>query len=218
MRYRLTRAADLAKASYRGKAEPVISHQWKASYSEWQHPDRHDDVEAQLLTDNTLLIVGSTSIGDYANFNLRRWRLLKPRLKIARISGAPNWHQGFLAYAKFVQDWLVDQNVRPSFVIGHSLGAAAAQILSAAYKVPAIGFAAPRVVKSQTPGALAPTCFSVNRTDDGVTRQPLFFKHIGHVRGLRPNAPNEGIDHNMDHYVQIVDEGLASGRLPQSWG
>jgi hypothetical protein len=211
MRYRLTRAAELAEAAYTGKTHPIIAPQWKASLSE-------GDVEAHLLTDNTLLIPGSNSIMDYIRFNLRVQRLGKRRLRMASSSGASiSWHQGFLAHAKVVQDWLMDNGYSPSFIIGHSLGAASAQILSAGWNVPAVVFAAPRPCRTASALTAAKRCLCINRTDDQVCNLPGGFLHLGDVRLCRPRGPSPGIDHSMAHYRQVIAEGLAARTLPEVW-
>lgn len=211
MRYRLTRAAQLAAAAYTGKSHPIIAPQWKASLNE-------GDVEAHLLTDNTLLIPGSNSIMDYIRFNLRVQRLGKRRLRMAASSGAPiSWHQGFLAHAKVVQDWLMDNGYRPSFIIGHSLGAASAQILSSGWNVPAVVFAAPRPCRSANARTAARRCLCINRIDDQVCNLPGGFHHLGEVRVCRPHGRSPGMDHSMAHYIRAVHEGLAARTLPAVW-
>lgn len=210
MRYTLSRAAELAEASYTGKSHPVIGFQWADSLNE-------GDVEAHLLTDDTLLIVGSNSWRDYIKFNLRIQRLGKPRLNLARVTAPVSWHQGFLAYTKAVQDWVMAKGVRPSFIIGHSLGAASTQILSAGWDIPGVAFAAPRTCRTAAAQAMAPKCLCINRTDDAICNLPSSFKHLGHVRACVPRAPNRGLDHKMAHYRQVVGEGIAVRKLPRSW-
>ncbi|MEM6311340.1 MAG: hypothetical protein AAF754_14960 [Pseudomonadota bacterium] len=213
MRYTLKRAAELAEASYSGKSAAVIKSQFKAALDE-------DDVQAVLLTDDTLLIPGSNSINDYLRYNLRvRGLFRRNRLKmVSRVKGAPvTWHQGFLAHAKIVQDWLLRKNYTPTFIIGHSLGAASAQILSAGYGIPAIGFAAPRPSRTASARAAADKCLLVNRTDDNVCTLPGGFHHLGDVRAIKPRAPNFGMDHNMGHYRRAVEEGITARKLPQRW-
>lgn len=211
MRYRLTRAADLALAAYTGRTHPIIAPQWKASLAV-------EDVEAHLLTDDTLLIPGSNSVMDYIRFNLRIQRLGKRRLRMASGTGPPiSWHQGFLAHAKIVQDWLMESGHAPSFLIGHSLGAASAQILSAGWNVPAVVFAAPRPCRTASARTAARRCLCINRTDDRVCTLPGGFHHLGRVAVCRPRAPSPGLDHSMTHYIQTVKEGLAAGTLPAVW-
>lgn len=210
MRYTLARAAELAEASYQGKSHPEIGKQWKDSL-------KFNDVEAHLLTDNTVLIVGSNSWKDYIKYNLRVQRFGKARLSLSNVKVRAAWHQGFLAYTKAVQDWLMDKNTMPSFIIGHSLGAAATQILSAGWDVPGIAFAAPRTCRTKDAKSVAPKCLCVNRKDDAVTKVPGRYKHLGHVRWGVPEKPNKGMDHPMPNYRTIITKMVKDGDLPRVW-
>ncbi len=212
MRYTLSRAAELAEACYDGKTHPEISKQFKDELDQ-------DDVQALLLTDNTVLILGSNSINDYIRFNLRIQRLGRKRLKMAStVGGSPvTWHQGFMAHAKVIQDWLMTKGHTPSFLIGHSLGAASAQILSAGWKIPAVAFAAPRPCRTASARAMAKLCLCVNRTDDTVCSLPGGFNHLGDVRACPPRGRSPGLDHSMPHYRVSVRDGVGSGKLPRVW-
>lgn len=210
MRYTLDRAAELAEASYAGKAAEVIAWQWSDTLDQ-------DDVMAHLLTDDTLLIVGSNSWRDYVRFNLRIQRLGAPRMRLANVNVPVTWHQGFLAYTKGVQDWIQEKGVTPSFIIGHSLGAAAAQILSAGWDIPAIAFAAPRTCRTENAQAVAPRCLCVNRADDLVCTLPGRFGHIGTVKPYTPHAPSPGMDHHMRHYREAVSDGVPRQIIPHRW-
>lgn len=212
LRYTLARAAELAEAAYTGQSHSQIGYQHKASLDD-------ADVQAHFLTDGTVLIEGSDSIRDYLRYNLRIRNLGGKRLRMAnRIGGAPiTWHQGFLAHAKVVQDWLMRENLTPRFFIGHSLGAASAQILSAGWGVPAVAFAAPRPCRTASARAAARVCLCVNRTDDTVCTLPGGFHHLGDVRSFRPRAPSFGMDHAMKHYRETVAAEVAAGKLPRVW-
>lgn len=210
MRYTLARAAELAEAAYEGKSAPVIAWQWQDTLNQ-------DDVTAHLLTDRTLLIVGSNSWRDYVRFNLRIQRLGAPRLSLAKVQTPATWHQGFLAYTKGVQDWIMAKGIAPRFIIGHSLGAAATQILSAGWGIPGIAFAAPRTCRTASAQALAPHCLCVNRTDDLVCTLPGRFHHLGRVHAYKPLAPSPGMDHHMRHYRAAVADGVPRRIIPERW-
>lgn len=210
MRYTLARAAELAEASYEGKSAEVIGWQWTDTLDQ-------NDVMAHLLTDNTVLITGSNSLMDYIKFNARIQRIGAPRLRLSNISVPVTWHQGFLAYTKGVQDWLMEKDVKPSFIIGHSLGAAAAQILSAGWDVPAVAFAAPRTCRTANAKALAPKCLCVNRTDDLVCTLPGRFDHLGSVKAYKPSDKSPGMDHHMRHYRRAIEDGVPRNLIPTYW-
>jgi len=159
MRLRIEDAAALADASY-------AIHTLHAPRVDLSCP--HEDVQAFVLSTGVLLLPGSNSLRDYLRYNLRPLRLGTRRLKMAdgaTEQGASGtfWHQGFLGYAKVVYDWLAGENIRPGAIIGHSLGAAAAQILGKTYAVPTIGFAAPRPVWDAEPRHMAARRFEFLR-------------------------------------------------------
>ena len=213
MSFPIKDAAILAEASYTPGAihQPAIMHSCP-----------HDDVQAHLLEGNILLLPGSNSFDDYKNFNLRPIRLGKRKLRMDDNKAEPGesgtvWHQGFLAYAAEIFHWLIQKGAAPSFVIGHSLGAAAAQILAKSYNVPAIGFAAPRTKFSRGPVKHHRQCLLINRRDDIVPRLPGSFFHMGQVKNLSPAVKRPLPAHAMRHYRAIVDEAQAAGTLPKKW-
>ena len=106
---------------------------------------------------------------------------------------------------------------RPDYIIGHSLGAAATQILSKSYHVPGIAFAAPRPRKHR--GTLANTdlCLCINRSDDPVCALPGSFNHIGTVHLCKASSSVFGPDHKMKHYRKVIDEQHAAGLMPAKW-
>ncbi len=206
-------AAILAEASYTPGAirQPAI-----------MHSCAHDDVQAHMLEGNILLLPGSNSISDYKNFNLRPIRLGRRKLRMDENkaeTGASGtvWHQGFLAYASEIFHWLIQKGTAPNFIIGHSLGAAAAQILAKSYNVPAIGFAAPRPKFSRGPIKHHRQCLLINRNDDIVPRLPTSFFHMGQVKKLSPAVKRALPAHSMKQYRTIVEEAQASGALPDKW-
>ena len=211
--FSLRDAAILAEASYSpgGIRRPAISLSCP-----------HHDVQAHMLEGQILLLPGSNSVSDYRNFNLRPIRLGHRKLRMddnKAETGASGtvWHQGFLAYAAEIFHWLIQHGTAPKFIIGHSLGAAAAQILSKSYNVPAIGFAAPRTKFSRGPVKHHGQCLLINRDDDVVPLLPPGYFHMGKVVKLAPAVTRALPAHAMKHYRAIVDEGQASGRLPDKW-
>ena len=107
-RYDIKTASLLAQASYTATTNSSIRRKLKDSLDE-------DDVEAHLLTNGVLLIPGSNSVADYLKYNLRMIRLGKTRYRMSDDiyqEGASGtiWHQGFLAHAKVIYDWIERKN------------------------------------------------------------------------------------------------------------
>ena len=183
-------------------------------------------VEAYLLNNGYLLVPGSNSIWDYLKFNLRILNIGMPRL---RLSGSKSektvtaasgitWHQGFFSHANHVQKWIgPDQSKWPIRVIGHSLGAASAQILSTIWSVPSVGFAAPRLRKADVPPRFRNLSLSICRQDDLVCRYPRAFERLGDSVNLAHRKPRLGMNHNMKAYLDAMENPAEGIVLPQSW-
>ncbi|MGH1577876.1 hypothetical protein [Planktotalea sp.] len=182
----------------------------------------HRDVQAYVLEGGILLLPGSNTVRDYLRYNLRPLRLGNKRLHLkdgGSEKGASGtfWHQGFLAYAKVIYDWLDTENLKPDTIIGHSLGAAAAQILSKSYAAPAIGFAAPRPKLVNGPVKHDKLCLLINRNDDLVPTLPSGFHHMGVTKLLVPPPRNWFSSHKMSSYKTTTAAAQKSGALPKAW-
>ncbi|WP_341366965.1 hypothetical protein [Yoonia sp. BS5-3] len=213
MRFSIEDAAILAEASY--TANRITS-------PKVMHSCPHQDVQAHILEGDILLLPGSNSVRDYLRYNLRPLRLGHQQLQMsddgtAKGHSGTTWHQGFLAYSIVIFDWLKTLNIRPKYVIGHSLGAAATQILSKSYGAPGIGFAAPRPKSVKGPVKHDEKCLLINRFDDVVPNLPGAFNHMGQVKQLSVNPKRRFPAHAMRHYREIVDLGQGNGALPTHW-
>lgn len=211
--YRLKDAATLAEASY--AAGRILKPKVLKSFD-------HDDVQAHLLEGNILLLPGSNSVRDYLKFNLRPLRLGNQRLIMSsdateRGASGTIWHQGFLHYSRLIFDWLKKEGLQPNFIIGHSLGAAATQILSKSYNAPAIGFAAPRPKKTSNRVVQDERCLLINRSDDIVPKLPGDFNHMGKATLITSETDKRFIAHSMKRYVAILDEAVQAQKLPDKW-
>ncbi|MFL4470688.1 peptidoglycan-binding protein [Tateyamaria armeniaca] len=188
-------------------------------------------VEAYMLNNETLLIPGSNSLADYLRFNLRIWALGTRRLTFREEAKKQKvdkrtklgfsrtiWHQGFLRHANKIHHW-VGKNPRdwPKVIVGHSLGAAAAQILSKTWAAPAIGFAAPRPRKSHGKIALDGLSLSICRDDDIVCYLPSSFHRTGQSMTLRHASPKSGLNHDMDAYIDALNNRKPGLGIPQIW-
>ena len=81
-------------------------------------------VQAFLLSDNTLVIPGSNELVDYTNSNLVTGRQKISWDKMGKAAGNAIWHKGFARHAATIANKL--GRAKPTYVVGHSLGAAAA--------------------------------------------------------------------------------------------
>lgn len=103
-------------------------------------------------------------------------------------------------------------------VIGHSLGAASAQIVGPSLGKPTVCFASPKPLlfgRPPRPDLVVNYC----REDDLICRVPpgLFdgligFAHVGAVVWLKPSARNLGEDHRIDNYIEELEAEPAIGQ------
>ena len=202
-------AAELVAQSYRPSGDRIGEYRIIAT--------NPAPAEAYLLSGDILVIPGSNSIYDYINFNFRPFGLGRKKLTVKGYMGkASDWHQGFLAHANSVERFLNRTGRAPRLIVGHSLGAASAQVLSKSLLVPAIGFAAPRVCKkSPSPGQIN-RCLLVNRFDDIVPDIPDSFEHQGWARIMRKEW-HFGHRHKMKHYIAMLPKQIGKGAVPESW-
>ena len=213
MKFAIEDAAKLAEASYSAR---------RITSPKVMHSCPHQDVQAHVLDGDILLLPGSNSARDYLRYNLRPMRLGKRQYRMsddvtAKGHSGTMWHQGFLAYSVVVFEWLKTLNIRPKYVIGHSLGAAAAQILSKTYGAPGIGFAAPRPKFIKGPVKHHEKCLLINRFDDVVPKLPWTFNHMGQVKEFSPKRGRIFLAHSMKYYREIVDLAQDSSLLPEHW-
>lgn len=177
-------------------------------------------VQAHFLTDGTLVVPGTNERMDWVDFNLRTRprpsRALAATLR-AGASGAL-WHGGFLRHAEIVFDFARALDVR--LMIGHSLGAASAQIAGASLQIPVIGFASPRTKHGARRFPGEGWVLNVNRRDDLIGWLPprgFGFRHLGSVHRLDPPQVNEGLDHAMEHYIRLLRHPVVGASLPRVW-
>ncbi len=216
--YDIKLAAQMAEASYKGSRDASI----KRAIVKKSHELDEDDVQAVFLKGDILLIPGSNSVADYLKFNLRVLNIGGKKYRLNDDDVEPGasgtiWHQGFLRHAQVIFAWLERERLRPKYIIGHSLGAAATQILVRTYGVPGIGFAAPRPRRS--PGSIkhSELCLCINRDDDKVCDLPGSFHHMGKVQRAHAKRSTLGPDHKMKHYIRVIDEMQVAGDLGTRW-
>lgn len=179
-----------------------------------------DGVQALTLKGGVIVVLGANELSDWFDYNLD----FIPDAESEHVgfsvipgdSGA-RWHAGFLEHARYVYTFAKPQH--PKLILGHSLGAASAQIVGASLGVPAIGFGSPRPLRQRRPFRGEGWVVNVCRSDDAICYLPpdfLGFRHVGSVYWLTPPDINPGEDHSMDHYISAIEAGV-SDTLPETW-
>ncbi len=189
-------------------------------------------VEAYMLSNRVLLVPGSNSLWDYAKFNFRLLNIGKSRLRLKwrrdktakedtkthKDSHGLVWHQGFFTHANHVNKWIGTNRANwPRLIIGHSLGAASAQVLSTIWSAPSIGFAAPRILQSSATPEFENLSLSICRNDDIVCRYPSGFERLGRSEELIHKKRRRGLNHNMKSYIDALNNQADGLNIPTYW-
>ena len=176
--------------------------------------------QAQMMDHGVMVIPGSNELLDwFTNFDV--YKILGSRFgRRDRQKGSRGavFHEGFLRHASRLQGFARDNGAK--FIIGHSLGAASAQILGTALGVPAIGFASPRVKLGAGKLKNESKVLNICRADDLVTRVPpseAGFRRLGKTVRLVPPKTNPGMDHSMPEYIESLKTHVSAPGLPKSW-
>lgn len=201
---------DLSKAASKGMDVDGI----KESFDE-------KGAQAVITKDDILLIPGTNQFSDwFKNFDV--YNILGERFSAratSRSSSGAQFHAGFWRHSIQLHEFAKDNKVK--FIIGHSLGAAAAQILGVILDVPAVGFASPRVKRGKGKVRHENRILNICRADDLVTRVPpseAGFRRLGMSVRLMPPSVEKGIDHTMPDYVNALSFEAFDNDLPKVWG
>lgn len=146
-----------------------------------------------------LLVRGTDERLDWLRFNLRFW----PRVQAG---DTRMWSRGFLRHGEAVYAFAKGKPL--DCIVGHSLGAACAQIIGPSLGLPAIAFASPRPLYKGPQPERADLVTNYCRVDDLVTRLPppaWGFKHVGKATWYRPARRHWGEDHRIPALLSIMD-------------
>ena len=177
--------------------------------------------QALMLEHNVLVIPGSNEVIDWIR-NVNVYNILGKKYKAkaqAKSRTGAILHSGFNRHATLVSAFAKENDAK--FIIGHSLGAATAQILGSWMGVPAVGFASPRVKLGPRKVKNESKILNICRMDDLVTRVPpseMGFRRLGRTVRLVAPEPNPGLDHSMERYIEALSFETLEGRLPRTWG
>ncbi|MDJ0627847.1 MAG: hypothetical protein QNJ44_06270 [Rhodobacter sp.] len=194
---KLTEAADLIQMAYDGKLGGRVRSEIDMR-----------GAQASMLTDGTLVVPGTNEAKDWARFNF----------DVASGDSRRKWHAGFLRHAQTIYPFAKGAGAKR--VLGHSLGAASAQIVAASLQIPAICFASPRPLRGRTRFRGEHRILNICRFDDAVCYLPmalLGFRQIGRVHWISPGEPQSEGSHKLKDYLRAMGQGSARPELPESW-
>ena len=116
------------------------------------------------------------------------------------------WHKGWMRQARILYAFALLH--KPKFIVGHSLGAAIAQIVGASLNIPTLCFASPRPYWGWKKVLHWEVVQNIIRKDDRVCYLPFKpkgllklvvgpwqFRHVGWVTTLTPAKPNPVVHH-----------------------
>jgi len=194
---KLTVAADLIQRAYDGKLGALQASEIN-----------HQGAQAFMLKDGTLVVPGTNEISDWRDFNFN----------VGKGDSGRAWHSGFLKHASAIYPFAKGAGAKR--VIGHSLGAASAQIIGVSLGIPAICFASPRPLRGRTRFKGEHRILNICRYDDAVCNLPfpfLGFRHVGKSHWISPREQQSEGSHQLEHYLRAMEKGKSTPTLPDEW-
>lgn len=193
----LKRAADVIQQTYERKLGNLLVQDISLA-----------GAQAALLNDGTLVIPGTNELADWRSFNL----------DVTSGDSNRKWHAGFMRHARLLFGFA--KMARPKLVLGHSLGAASAQIIACSLGVPAICLASPRPLRGRTKFRGEQRVINICRQDDAVCHVPfgfLNFRHLGAVHWIKSGEKQSSGSHRLKDYVRVMKPGRAVPEMPKNW-
>jgi hypothetical protein len=195
------KAGKLIDEAYAGKLGNKVAHQVDVA-----------GVKAYFLKDGTLVIPGTNEKSDWTKYNLQ--------VEPVKGDSARFWHKGFMTHAQLV--YMFAKPLKPKNIVGHSLGAASAQIVGSSLKIPTVAFASPKVLSGKTRLKGEGWVANYLRMDDTVCHMPpgigrKRYRHVGSQFWRAPNEINIGGDHKVKHYMEIIKEDRFKTLVPKDW-
>jgi len=178
-------------------------------------------VQATFLKNGTLVIPGTNEFSDWFDFNLNFGGAQATDGHgfevVAGDSGAL-WHAGFLEHAQMVYTFA--KALKPKFIVGHSLGAASAQIVGLSLRIPTVAFASPQTCRTRHRMANEGWVINICRIDDAICHVPpkfLGFRTIGSRYWLQPDSLDADEDHKIHNYSDLLKLQRIKDRVPIKW-
>lgn len=126
------------------------------------------------------------------------------------------WHGGWLENAVRGAGFFRDRGI--GLLIGHSKGAAEAQIIALSLGIDAITFCAPKPLLRPVRRRAMPVIVNHCRTDDIVCRAPLLpgYRRVGRTIWHRPLKRHWGEDHRIRHMIDMLDGSEACEMIEEA--
>lgn len=178
-------------------------------------------VQAVYLKNGTLVIPGTNELSDWFDFNLNiggTTQLESHGFEVVPGDSGAMWHAGFLEHAQMV--YMFAKGVQPKFIVGHSLGAASAQIVGMSLGVPTIAFASPQTCRTRQRLSNEGWVVNICRIDDAVCHLPpklLGFRTIGSRYWLKPDSLDADEDHKIHNYEELLRLKRIKESVPVNW-
>lgn len=178
-------------------------------------------VQATFLKNGTLIIPGTNEFSDWFDFSLNfagNTGTDSHGFEVVQGDSGALWHAGFLEHAQMV--YMFAKALKPKFIVGHSLGAASAQIVGMSLRVPTVAFASPQTCRSRARLPNEGWVINICRIDDSVCHVPpkfLGFRTIGSRYWLKPDELDAEEDHKIHNYSDLLKLKRTKDRVPVSW-
>ena len=178
-------------------------------------------VQATYLKNGTLVIPGTNELSDWFDFNLNIGsgdHATSHGFDVVAGDSGAMWHAGFLEHAQMV--YMFAKGVKPKFIVGHSLGAASAQIVGMSLRVPTIAFASPQTCRTKTRLPNEGWVVNICRIDDTVCHMPpklLGFRTIGSRYWMQPDRLDADEDHKIHNYSDLLKLKRIKEQVPVNW-
>tara|TARA_R110002074_G_scaffold9848_5_gene38367 strand:- start:153 stop:794 length:642 start_codon:yes stop_codon:yes gene_type:complete len=178
-------------------------------------------VQAVYLKNGTLVIPGTNEFADWFDFNLKFGNTSTVEghgFEVVPGDSGALWHAGFLEHAQMV--YMFAKGVRPKFIVGHSLGAASAQIVGMSLRVPTVAFASPNTCRTRDRMQNEGWVVNICRIDDAVCHVPpkfLGFRTIGSRYWLKPDELDTEEDHKIHNYANLLKLKRIKDQVGAHW-
>ncbi|MEL6582591.1 MAG: hypothetical protein AAFQ36_02050 [Pseudomonadota bacterium] len=167
---------------------------------------KRGQARAYITKGGTLVIRGTDSGKDLIRFGLDFNPAHKPGLgsRIKFLSEYTKWFPGYVEHAALML--LYVKELKPRFLLGHSMGGAACAVLGSRLRIPTLTFACPGVVDGRRRGHNSRYVLNIVRGDDWIpSLTTSIFKHKLFGDAITLSANDDPVEaHFMKNYAKLV--------------